>query len=76
MKKVDELDLYIRLKSYRLAINIGWIVAVVYFIIGLIYGRIHIELAFIPFVQYAVYFCYKLILEDKITGERNEGDEE
>jgi len=76
MKKVDELDLYIRLKSYRLAINIGWIVAVVYFIIGLIYGVIHIELAFIPFVQYAVYFCSKLILEDKIIGKKNETDEE
>lgn len=74
IRKVDEMETSIKLQAYKWAIIIGWIVAVFYFIFGAFFGTLHLELAFVPFVQTAVYLIVKLIKTEKMS--EGEGDEE
>jgi len=74
MKKKDEMQISIQLQAYRWAIIIGWIVAVLFFVYGAIFGVLHFNLVFIPFVQTAIYWVVKLIKTEKMV--EGSGDEE
>ena len=67
MKKKDEMQISIQLQAYRWAIIIGWIVAVLFFVYGAIFGVLHFNLVFIPFVQTAIYWVVKLIKTEKMA---------
>ena len=72
MKKKDEMQISIQLQAYRWAIIIGWIVAVLFFVYGAIFGVLHFNLVFIPFVQTAIYWLVKLIKTEKMTEGSND----
>jgi len=74
MKKKDEMQISIQLQAYRWAIIIGWIVAVLFFAYGAIFGVLHFNLVFIPFVQTAIYWVVKLVKTEKMV--EGSGDEE
>ena len=76
MKKMDEMHTSIQLQAYKWAITIGWIVAVIFFIIGAIAGVLHLELAFIPFVQTGVYWIVRLLKTEKMTEGTEDLDDE
>lgn len=74
IRKSDEMETSIKLHAYKWAMIIGWIVAVFYFTFGAFFGILHLELAFVPFVQTAVYWIIKLIKTEKMI--EGGGDEE
>ena len=74
MKKKDEMQINIQLQAYRWAIIVGWIVAVAFFVYGAIFGVLHLELAFIPFIQTGIYWVVKLLKTAKMA-ERSDDEE-
>ena len=67
MKKKDEMQISIQLQAYKWAIIVGWIVAVAFFVYGAIFGVLHFNLVFIPFVQTVIYGVVKLIKTEKMA---------
>jgi len=65
---MDEMHVSIQLQAYRWAIIVGWIAVAIFFVIGAVYGILHMELIFIPFVvQAGVYWIVKLLKTAKMT---------
>lgn len=66
-KKSDEMEISIKLQACKWAITIGWTIAIFFFVFGLFFGRMHLELAFVPFAQTGVYLIVKLLKTEKMS---------
>lgn len=65
--KKDEMYISIQLQAFKWSILIGWIAAISFFVFGAVFHVLHMELIFVPLMQTAVYWVYRLIKTEKMA---------